>query len=148
MVHAKSEKLNASKLDLVYKVFPLPESMFSYIWDYGSLPKNEELQYIRKIIEKTNKSLTNLTMLIPTEINALSDIVSFAQVFTKKEESDWAVSLRDVNRFTSLFEYFAFNNFRKTEEFRTRQPNFKDTDKTRAIVLSLAFCYFFRIASN
>lgn len=24
---------------LVYTVFPLPEAMFSFIWDYGSLPR-------------------------------------------------------------------------------------------------------------
>jgi hypothetical protein len=36
---------------LVYKVHPLPEAMFSFVWDYGSLPKQEEKEYIQKILK-------------------------------------------------------------------------------------------------
>lgn len=38
----KHSRMNQKASKLVYRVHPLPESVFSYIWDYGSLNENEE----------------------------------------------------------------------------------------------------------
>ena len=43
---------------LVYSVLPLPESMMSFIWDFGSLSENDEKLYIEKLIEKSDKEIT------------------------------------------------------------------------------------------
>ncbi len=38
----KHARMSSTASKLVYRVHPLPESIFSYIWDYGSLNENEE----------------------------------------------------------------------------------------------------------
>lgn len=44
----KVEGLQSSKL--VYLVHPLPESMLTFVWDFGILKPNDELKYIEKIV--------------------------------------------------------------------------------------------------
>jgi E3 ubiquitin-protein ligase RNF213 len=39
-----------NQLELVYTVFPLPESMFPFVWNFDRLDKNDEREYIEKII--------------------------------------------------------------------------------------------------
>ncbi len=46
----KIEGLKSSKL--VYLVHPLPQSMFTSVWNFGSLLEADEAKYIKKIIEK------------------------------------------------------------------------------------------------
>ena len=46
----KIEGLISSKL--VYLVKPLPESMLSSVWNFGSLLPDDEFKYIQKIMEK------------------------------------------------------------------------------------------------
>ncbi len=36
---------------MVYRVLPMPESMFYFIWNYDSLQTEDEIFYIKKIIE-------------------------------------------------------------------------------------------------
>ena len=50
----KHSRMNQKASKLVYRVHPLPESVFSYIWDYGSLNEDEEFKYIAKIVETIN----------------------------------------------------------------------------------------------
>ena len=49
----KIEGLKSSKL--VYLVHPLPQSMFTSVWNFGSLRAIDEAKYIRKIVEKAVK---------------------------------------------------------------------------------------------
>lgn len=46
----KIEGLKSSKL--VYLVHPLPQSMFTSVWNFGSLVPADEAKYIRKIVQK------------------------------------------------------------------------------------------------
>jgi hypothetical protein len=41
---------------LVYSVFPLAESMFDYVWNYDTLKKEDEDEYVRVIMENANKT--------------------------------------------------------------------------------------------
>lgn len=45
----------------------------------------------------------------------ITNIISEAHMFTKDNEAEWAVSLRDVTRFTQLFLYFKENNILKAD---------------------------------
>jgi hypothetical protein len=61
--------------------------------------------------------------------------------------ADWAVSLRDVNRFTVLFKHFLESNYRRTDGYKYSGEPW-DNNKYRALIVSIAFCYYFRIAKN
>jgi len=74
--------------------------MFNFVWDYGSLPRQEEKEYIWKIIKSFTMKNQSQSALTDPEILSLSNAISEAHSFTKDREAEWAVSLRDVNRFT------------------------------------------------
>lgn len=42
--------------NLVYRVYPLPETMKQYIWNFGSLDELDESQYIGEMLSLTFKS--------------------------------------------------------------------------------------------
>eukprot|EP00347_Sterkiella_histriomuscorum_P010832 403374756 len=158
---------------LVYRVIPLPESLVPFIWDYKSLNRNEEIQYIRKMIEKTfdeslifgqglnlvymwagdknqNQKQKSKAQLYVAEIKRIADTVFQAQsIIKEQEDSPWAVSLRDVSRFCKLFVYFYQNNSNQDKRSKPRGPNdqiFGNRDI--ALVLSLYFCYVIRISEQ
>jgi hypothetical protein len=39
---------------MVYTVNPLPESMFSFVWNYDKLSPEDEKYYIKRILESEN----------------------------------------------------------------------------------------------
>lgn len=41
---------NVISAELEYRVFPIPESLLHYIWDFGSLPAHDERGYIKSMI--------------------------------------------------------------------------------------------------
>ena len=51
-------------------------------------------------------------MLSDPEIINITNAISDAHTFTKDNEAEWAVSLRDVNRFILLLDYFLPNNMK------------------------------------
>lgn len=87
-------------------VKPLPESLFSFIWDYGQLSRAEELQIIEKIVSQINQTGGLDSPLSADEIYIISRCLIVSQDFTRFKEARWAVSLRDVSRFANLFCYF------------------------------------------
>lgn len=155
---------------LVYRVEPLPESMIPSIWDFNSLSEDDERKYILKMVNKTFESTSlqgkafSLIKLwvhkdpdemkklhnLKNEVKRIADIVHHLQTYVKKkEDSPWAVSLRDVNRFCKLLVYFnensnvpelgVFFNDRKT------RGNMLYTKLEIAIMLSIYFCYVIRM---
>ena len=51
-VTAYTDKLDAEMSDLVYRVFPLPPSMKLLVWNFGSLSKIDEEQYIAVMTDR------------------------------------------------------------------------------------------------
>lgn len=100
----KHNRMNKKASKLVYRVHPLPESVFSYIWDYGSLNKDEEFKYIEKIIGTLND--ISLYKLQWQHISTIVQTIHFSQHFIKTHEAFWSVSLRDVARFKKLYLFF------------------------------------------
>ena len=47
----RNKKLEAKNQYLVYRVLPMPESMFYFVWNYDSLATEDEIFYIKKIIQ-------------------------------------------------------------------------------------------------
>lgn len=53
------QNLKGKLSKLVYTVRPLPESMFMYLWDYGSLSESEEFKIVGKIVSSINEHQSN-----------------------------------------------------------------------------------------
>ncbi len=96
----KIEGLKSSKL--VYLVHPLPQSMFTSVWNFGSLVPADEEKYIMKIIEKACSQYEELAK----HLDTVAAAVVMAQTFAKEKQDVFAVSLRDMARFTKVLEYF------------------------------------------
>eukprot|EP00762_Andalucia_godoyi_P005385 ANDGO_08381.mRNA.1 Putative uncharacterized transmembrane protein DDB_G0290641 len=96
--------------ELVYRVHPLPETMMEYVWDFGRLDDVEEERYIEAMVLKKiadSEAMKNADFLQDNRNHLVVQLVIRAQRFVKAVEADAAVSLRDVNRFLLLLEFFS-----------------------------------------
>ena len=97
--------------NLVYTVNPLPISLLNFVFNFGALKEKDEYNYIEsmisvvvnKIFEK-NKNLNNNSKIKLISIE--TDCVSICQKFMKTNNDISIVSLREVNRFNIMFEFF------------------------------------------
>ena len=106
---------------LVYRVHPLPDSLIDYIWDYGRLSESEEKMYIENILSSMTGSLEFKRIAI--------DLASESQIFLRKKEDDFSVSLRDIVRFKTLHEWFK-KILKEKNDFK-KNPNYKSNDNKR-----------------
>ena len=51
----KHVKSNESSMKLVYLVYPMPESIFYFVWNYDTLELKDEYLYIRNILILKNE---------------------------------------------------------------------------------------------
>ena len=120
--------------DLVYRVYPPPESLRDFIFDFGSIDSTKELQYIRTMVQ------SRLSVLIDDNILKGKAIVNCilecqSQVRTI-EQDDSATSLRDVKRTLDLILWFGKIIPKNSKRF---PPLITST------LLSLAFVYVYRL---
>ena len=86
---------------LVYRVNPLPRSMFPLIWDFGNVTDRNETRYISQMIETHVKINTNLP-----QKQVLVNLLSESQAFMRKQKDECSfVSLRDVERTLEVFNW-------------------------------------------
>eukprot|EP01119_Soliformovum_irregulare_P009249 TRINITY_DN2247_c0_g1_i2.p1 TRINITY_DN2247_c0_g1~~TRINITY_DN2247_c0_g1_i2.p1 ORF type:complete len:1952 (+),score=519.45 TRINITY_DN2247_c0_g1_i2:40-5856(+) len=121
--------------DLVYRVHPLPHSMSEYVWDYGQVEGNEEMQYIRAIISKYDGA-----RIAP---KGFAELMSMSHRFIRtKCDGRYLVSLRDVDRCVRL--YFWLIKFLKI--VNAIEPiRFHVDDKTTSLIVCLSISYFIRL---
>ncbi|KAK3603845.1 hypothetical protein CHS0354_042852 [Potamilus streckersoni] len=121
---------------LVYRVFPLPETMVDYVWDFGSISEKDEKAYVHSMIK-------NVFVKNPTMDALLADLLIMSQSIVREiEESESCVSLRDVNRCKLLTKWF--QDFLK----KKRYGMYTGRDfQIRCMILALAHCYHSRLAS-
>ncbi|KAH7446603.1 hypothetical protein KP509_01G064300 [Ceratopteris richardii] len=121
----KVDKKN--KQELAYTVYPLPEAMLDHVWDYGILSDHDERAYISAMVGEKKGDIVEL--------------ISNSQKFMREHLGFASVSLRDVQRWISLFNWFQ-NDIRT----RLQIKNFRGSKivERRAKVLACALCYHCR----
>ena len=149
-----------------FQVHPLPATMKQMMWDYGSLKPDQELEFISKRL----RFLQAKEGLLDNEVKTLIDLVYASQKETRDlarehikhcvEQSGCAisekeldsrasssVSLRDILR---VFKLFSFLNSCCGEMEAVFLPGVKSLQQRRhrAMLLSLAICYFVRLGSD
>ncbi|KAL4434976.1 hypothetical protein ABPG74_017732 [Tetrahymena malaccensis] len=131
------QQKKASKATLTYHVYPLPESMLTFVVNYGQLEQSVEenniLQMLLKL-ETTQKFLQN-------ELECIQKLIMTSQQFVRwQQESSRSCSLRDISRVIKFIQFFMESYFTKKENQDTKINN-----KQRAVILSLYLCYQLRL---
>ena len=129
---------------LVYRVHPLPETMIDYVWDYGSLSKEDERAYIGRMVEGITGKSDSL----------LADLLCTSQQYIREiDKSPYCVSLRDAHRCIVLVKWFKetlkgrkdlpLSKFKGNRECHTFARGFPFQE--RSFILALAHCYQSRL---
>lgn len=91
---------------LVYRVHPLPTSLFPFVWDFGQPSEEDERQMVLQMVRnsRAQQGLDQTTM------NLMVNCICQSQIFLRKcsFESSF-VSLRDVDRLLRIFNFFDSN---------------------------------------
>ncbi|KAL4476127.1 hypothetical protein ABPG74_009860 [Tetrahymena malaccensis] len=101
--------------DLEYMVEPIPESMYNFIWNFDSLDKQDEINYITQMLIimnqiKLKKRVYQTYKFTSKQLQKISETVFFAQEIIRQEMGyQSACSLRDVSRFNKLLFWFVKN---------------------------------------
>ena len=135
----ENNKLN----NLVYTVNPLPHSLLNFVFDFGSLRKEDEEKYISNtILEKI--SFFQLTHLIDDiNENELKEITNkiiksivTCHEFIRKKYDKSSVSMREIRRFGLFFEYFM-------KHFKNLSASYKKMQCS--LNMTLYLCYYLRL---
>ena len=131
----EDNKLN----NLVYTVNPLPHSLLNFVFNFGSLKREDEEKYISNTIYeklltfKEKHLIDNINKRELSEItNTIKNSIVTCHDFIREKYDQSSVSMREIRRFGLLFEYF-IKNF--------------DSDKKIEFSLNMALylCYYLRI---
>jgi hypothetical protein len=136
---------------LVYRVYPLPEAMLDYVWDYGSLTPGDERDYIKRMVRDLPEKSQGM----------LVDLLAASQTFIRvAEKNSFCVSLRDVNRCIILINWFEEMKEKRQkintsikkdkcpkhlQEYLTMSERYETMPMIKSIVLALAHCYLSRL---
>jgi ABC-type oligopeptide transport system ATPase subunit len=134
-----------SKLNnLVYSVNPLPHSLLNFVFDFGSLRKEDEKKYIHNTIVSIIDNIKNNDLIknISDEdlgklIEDISDSIVICHDFIREKYDKSSVSMREIRRFGIFFEYFI-------KYFS--MSNFSDLKKMSLnLNMIIYLCYYFRL---
>jgi hypothetical protein len=138
---------------LVYRVYPLPETMIDFVWDFGSLDAQAEKFYIGSMVDKLLSGKNKWP-----HHDLLVSLLSLSQSFVRERETDWSVSLRDVRRCIGLVEWFSENQVSPPEKSGSHWRKWAHSlagartayvkPEVKAVILALAHCYHSRFADH
>lgn len=159
--------------NLVYRVHPLPESIIDRVFDFGALSAETEGLYVRAMLRKRlgvyyteEVNITHTTdryimsplfrhpNMFDEFVEVFSELVCEAQECIRRlsDGERSAASLRDVSRCVQVFIWFG-EHFTKSRghregwdmmDFYNIKPK-AHKDIRRALILSLAYCYYARL---
>ena len=132
LIYNANNTVNDPMKNLVYRVYPIPETIESFIFDFGSLTATTENLYIKTMMKNTFKEPNiKIGEKDYNIIEIVSDLICVAQNFIRTIEDDTSsVSLRDAKRCIDLISFF------------------DNTDSRISIILSIAFAYYFRLPTS
>jgi len=139
---------DSKTLSLAYTVNPLPHSLMNFVFDFGSLSKEDEILYIETMLRNVinNENLLKIS----------SECIRESQEFIRNLEEASSVSLRETKRFVKFFRWFRDNmkqrqaplNKKDCEWHYGKQLKGSYEVEIRAVVLSLFICYYLRLPNQ
>ena len=121
---------------LVYLVNKLPQPLMYYVFNFGSIDKDDEDKYILSIISvlfTEDKILKERTR----------DIISKCHSYLRKNYDNSVVSLREISRFKECYKFF-YEYYEKQNKFLGIQSDVK-LIKIKSVILSIYSCYYIRL---
>ena len=142
------DELDRQMGSLVYRVFPLPPSLKTYVWNFGALSQMDEQQYIAVMTRTTwaDSEFRNgcphteraFQWGLPLLTNCFIELICKSQQFLRNELNDKSVcSLRDVKRANCLFLWFFQRKHRMNKPWATRI--------LESMLLAITQCYYYRL---
>ena len=134
-----------SKLNnLVYSVNPLPHSLLNFVFDFGSLRKEDEKKYIHNTIVSIIDNIKNNELIknISDEdlgklIENIIESIVICHDFIREKYDKSSVSMREIRRFGIFFEYFI-------KHFSI--GHFSDLKKmSLSLNMTIYLCYYLRL---
>ena len=87
---------------LSHRVYPIPERLIDYVWDFGQLPKADEKAILKGIV-KSEKIFSESKM---QDEENFCEVIYKCHSFVREKEDRSAVSLRDIKRVMKLYRWF------------------------------------------
>ena len=124
--------------DLVYLVNILPQSLMYYVFNFGSLEKKNEDQYISSIISDIidEKKLKEET----------KNIISKCHEYLRNKFDDSIVSLRELARFKKI--YYFFLEYYKKKNKCLQKKSYPESEKLKSIIISIYLSYYIRLVDG
>ena len=131
----EDNKLN----NLVYTVNPIPHSLLNFVFDFGSLRKEDEIKYISNTIYEKVSAFRKKHLIGNINENELKDITNditesivICHDFLRNIFDKSSVSMREIRRFGLFFEFFM---------------KYLDSDKKiqYSLNMTLYLCYYLRL---
>ena len=130
---------NDNEVQLVYLVNILPQSLMYYVFNFGSLEKKNEDQYISSIISDIipDKKLKEAT----------KNVISQCHDYLRKTFDPSVVSLREMRRFKKIYHFLIeyFNNKKKLDKTKSGT---EESTKLKSIIISIYLCYYIRLVDG
>eukprot|EP00741_Cyanophora_paradoxa_P015457 tig00020892_g14920.t1 len=149
---------------LVYRVHPLPEKLADYVWDFGSLTRADEEQYIQAMVETSDFFRDRRHPDGSVTARLVVSLLVASQHFMSDVEGLSSISLRDVRRCIFLMGKFLdlldrrlhvngegsgfVGAVKKALGFDDAANAPSASVRVRAVVLALAHCYHSRLAGR
>lgn len=137
-----TQRKSSSKL--LHIVNSLPDTLIEHIWDYGVLSNKDEKNYIKSMINP-------LKFQNPEMVQDLLFVCHQFIRYIDKESS--SVSLRDIERFRVLYQWFYLNIKNRPPSFKIKKNDslfsyfrYDISHEHKCIILSVIVCYYLRIS--
>jgi len=150
--------------NLVYNVNQLPFSLLNFVFDFGSLYPEFEKKYIKSIISQSMERIFkhNIDNKIDKEFknihNLARKMVSKSQKFIRNKNGISSVSLREIRRFSILYEFlygylknkkeiYLIENYKIDNEDNEFYKKLNEIElHIYSIILGVFVCYYLRIS--
>jgi hypothetical protein len=132
---------------LSHRVYPIPERVMNFIWDFGQISDDDYKNYINRMV-KNKKILSETKYQDMREV--FSQTIRAVHLFVNGIEERSAVSLRDINRVLILYKWFR----EKLNIIKSSSDILKDADRRtlsdnqiefKSIFLSIFMSYGLRL---
>ena len=124
--------------DLIYLVNILPQSLFYYVFNFGSLDSKNENQYISSILSDTifEENLKEET----------KNIISKCHEYLRDAFDKSIVSLRELTRFKKIYKFFI--EYFKNKNACLKNNGNPQSEKLKSIIISIYLCYYIRLVDG
>ena len=130
---------NDNEVQLVYLVNVLPQSLMYYVFNFGSLGKEDEDQYISSIISN----------IIPDQKlkEATKNVISQCHDYLRETFDPSVVSLRELKRFEKIYK-FLIEYFENKKKVEPNKSGSEESTKLKSIIISIYLCYYIRLVDE